>query len=104
MSDEQQGQGQAQTPEPRPIGEQWGEAISADRQVQLQGYLDRWEGEAEHGDRNGPFHEVKLTGAEMFWLAARTPAGATRDPEALEAAQARLQDRPEFVGLDLSDL
>jgi uncharacterized protein YjbI with pentapeptide repeats len=36
----------------------------------LKGYLDRWEAEADHGERTGPFQAVWLTGADVFWLAA----------------------------------
>jgi uncharacterized protein YjbI with pentapeptide repeats len=34
----------------------------------LQGHLDRWQAEAEHGERKGPFFRVRLTGADVFWL------------------------------------
>lgn len=51
-------------------GDKWGEPISAERQTELKGYLDRWEAEADHGERTGPFQAVWLTGADVFWLAA----------------------------------
>jgi Pentapeptide repeats (8 copies) len=50
----------------------WGDPISSERQAELQGYLDRWQAEADHGDRNGPFAQVQLTGADVYWLAKRS--------------------------------
>src|SRR5689334_14556917 len=48
----------------------YGQPISADRQAKLQQMLDAWDGpNADHGDRKGPFDGVRLTGAEVFWLA-----------------------------------
>jgi hypothetical protein len=57
----------------------WGQAISAERQAELQVYLDRWEAETDHGQRQGPFDREgregtgdtvpRLTGADVFWLA-----------------------------------
>src|SRR5260370_18800005 len=47
----------------------WGDAISEERQAELQGILDAWN--AAHGDRKGPFDRVSLTGADAFWLAER---------------------------------
>jgi hypothetical protein len=46
----------------------------------LQGYLDRWAAETDHGERKGPFDEQNspsrffraLTGADVSWLAAQT--------------------------------
>jgi uncharacterized protein YjbI with pentapeptide repeats len=56
-------------------GEKWGDPISEERQAELQGYLDRWEVEIDHGERKGPFDTepgksgVWLTGADVSWLA-----------------------------------
>src|SRR5215469_4851590 len=57
----------------------WGQPISPERQAELQGYLDRWEAETNHGGRKGPFDYDKpnreewarrqLTGADVYWLA-----------------------------------
>jgi uncharacterized protein YjbI with pentapeptide repeats len=44
----------------------------------LQGYLNRWEAEMDHGERKGPFDQgagrpgVNLTGADVSWLATQT--------------------------------
>jgi hypothetical protein len=59
-------------------GNRWGEPISAERQAELQGYLDRWEAETDHGEREGPFDggllklSVDLTGADVLWLAEQS--------------------------------
>src|SRR5262245_32609216 len=85
MSDEQQQSEQRQTqqpstcPHPEAVGKRWGDLISEERQRELQGYLDRWTQEGDHGERKGPFdftgrsdevHErLHLTGADVSWLA-----------------------------------
>jgi hypothetical protein len=83
MSDEQQRQ-QVQVAQAEAqagtTGDRWGDPISIERQVQLQGYLDRWwAAETDHGERKGPFDTdrlgeagVQLTGADVFWLAAQS--------------------------------
>jgi hypothetical protein len=59
----------------------WGKQISAERQAELQGYLDHWAAETNRGERRGPFdHEigasalagVRLTGSDVFWLAEQS--------------------------------
>ncbi len=40
--------------------------------LELQGYLDRWQAEADHGERKGPFADVALTGADVHWLAKQS--------------------------------
>jgi len=62
-------------PHPEAIGRRWGDPINVARKAQLQVYLDRWETEADHGERKGPFHDVDLTGADAYWLARMTGAG-----------------------------
>ena len=48
---------------------------SEERQAELQGYLDRWAAETDHGDRKGPFDlgpnqfTLWLTGADVSWFA-----------------------------------
>jgi hypothetical protein len=56
----------------------WGQPSSAERQAELQGYLDRWDAETAYGNRRGPFDRgisqdqaPRLTGADVFWLAER---------------------------------
>jgi hypothetical protein len=69
MSDEsgqdQQGQSEQQPPK-------WGDPISPERQAELQGYLDRRQAETDHGKRKGPFDDIELTGADVFWLAEQS--------------------------------
>jgi hypothetical protein len=68
-------------PHPEAVGKRWGDPISAERQAELQGYLDRWEAETDHGERRGPFDTgagqgmgVSLTGADVSWLAEQEQA------------------------------
>jgi uncharacterized protein YjbI with pentapeptide repeats len=64
------GQGeQEQSQEQAP---KWGDPISPERQTELQGYLDRWQAETDHGERKGPFDHVMLTGADAYWLAEQS--------------------------------
>lgn len=62
-----------QTPAPR-----WGEFPTPERQAELTQRLQAWDQEREHGERQGPFDNtglaspyISLTGADVFWLAAR---------------------------------
>lgn len=71
QSDQGQPQEQASA-----VAEKWGDPISPERQAELQGYLDRWEEETDHGERKGPFYKlpgkdlgVSLTGADVGCLA-----------------------------------
>jgi hypothetical protein len=63
-------------PHPEAVGTRWGDPISADRQAELQGHLDRWEAGADEDERGGPFGgrpramAMRLTGAGVYWLAA----------------------------------
>ncbi len=72
-------------PHPEAVGTRWGDPIIEKRQAELQGYLDRWAAETDHGERKGPFDKeragppdmtsevirVLLTGADVSWLADR---------------------------------
>jgi uncharacterized protein YjbI with pentapeptide repeats len=58
-------------PHPEAVGKRWGDPISEQRQAELQGYLDRWQAETDHGERKGPFAVVRLTGADARWVADR---------------------------------
>ena len=72
----------AETPQ---IGEAWGDAISEERQRELEATLAAWEAETDHGERRGPFDRVGgsgrlfLTGADVFYLAARALVHAKPD-------------------------
>lgn len=62
----------AETASPPEQGEtpRWGEAITAERQSELQSMLDAWNApDADHGARNGPFDGISLTGSDVSWLA-----------------------------------
>ena len=61
------------------VGKRWGDPISEERQAELQGYFDRWAAETDHGERKGPFDAqqgtalgVRLTGADVSWLAEQS--------------------------------
>jgi len=87
---EQQAATESPRPHPESTGIYWGDSISMERQQELQGYLDRWEAESDHGERKGPFdtqrmeerpltsqgvikdrntERLNLTGADVCWLA-----------------------------------
>jgi hypothetical protein len=51
----------------------WGQPISEERQRELAGMLAAWDAPgAKHGERKGPFDSVRLTGAEVAWLAEKS--------------------------------
>ena len=58
------------------IGELWGEFPPLERCGELKRMLEAWDQETNHKGRSGPFSEVKLTGADVFWLAERTKVAA----------------------------
>lgn len=58
--------------EQKAVGDAWGDDISEERKAVLEQRLQAWQAEADHGERKGPFDGVPLTGADVFWLAART--------------------------------
>jgi uncharacterized protein YjbI with pentapeptide repeats len=76
MSQEQKTQTTSACPHPEAVGKRWGDPISAERQAELQGYLDAWNAPGtDHGDQQGPFdlyHTTALTGADVYWLAEQT--------------------------------
>jgi hypothetical protein len=61
-------------------GYRWGDPISEGRQAQLEAKLKEWETAADHGERAGPFDggpfRIRLTGADVFYLAACALAGS----------------------------
>jgi hypothetical protein len=86
------------------VSNKWGIPIGKERQAELQGYLDRWQAETDHGARRGPFDEgpekpgVQLTGADVFWLSMRLLAGRFgigAGEEAIAEAWGRLQKAAE---------
>lgn len=82
MSDDSQhSEQQSETTTATTTGVKWGDPINPERQAELQGYLDRWQEETDHGERRGPFEKgpgqrgVHLTGADVFWLAEQRKHG-----------------------------
>jgi hypothetical protein len=104
MSDEQQRRhqavqvAQAEAQAETATGDRWGGPISADRQAELQGYLDRWAAETNHGERTGPFDwlgepgEQRLTGADVFWLAQQSGLNTLGQVPNLHLEGERLED------------
>jgi len=58
-------------PHPEAVGKRYGDPIGEERQAELQGTLDAWDAETDHGERTGPFAGVELTGADVYWLVER---------------------------------
>lgn len=88
----------------------WGEAIPPERQIELEARLQAWadEGEAGHGQGTSPFAwdnwRQQLTGADVFYLAARALAGPDGDAAALQRAATQLRNKEQRYFLDLSAL
>lgn len=100
----------------------WGDEPSEERKRELQDMLDAWNApDADRRERKGPFdaHKVlvwesdierrRLTGADVFWLAAQALAGADgapASPDALDATMASLRatDPGESFAFNLSTL
>jgi uncharacterized protein YjbI with pentapeptide repeats len=83
-------------------GKRWGDDISEERQHELEAILAVWDAETDHGDREGPFdhfglkgldaERLKLSGADVFYLAARTLVGsASQSNLDLDSARATLR-------------
>jgi hypothetical protein len=65
-------------PHPEAAGMRWGDPISEERQAGLQALADRqqeWAANAEVERGDSLFTDVRLTGADMFWLASSALAG-----------------------------
>jgi hypothetical protein len=85
-----------------PLGAAWGESITKKRAAKLEATLQAWNQEADHGERKGPFDNgpdnlgIPLTGADVFWLAARSLAG-TGEAQAVAEQMDRLRALPRMV-------
>jgi uncharacterized protein YjbI with pentapeptide repeats len=55
-------------------GDAWGDDIIVERKATLEARLQAWEQEVDHDGKRGPFERFRLTGADVFWLAARSIA------------------------------
>src|SRR5579883_2322968 len=64
----------------------WGDPVTAARAGFLSGHLQHWKNKTGRGDRRGPFDGMRLTGADVFWL-----AGATLCLEASSLSQAQAE-------------
>ncbi len=99
---------------PATTGDRWGDEIPEERVRELEEMLRAWDAETDHGDRKGPFDSgpdkvgVQLTGADVFYLAARALVGTTTtDGPIADVAAAReaLMSDPDLrYSLDLSAL
>jgi hypothetical protein len=65
-------------PHPEAVGMRWGDPISEERQAGLQAQADQqreWAANAEAERGDSLFTDVRLTGADVFWLASSALAG-----------------------------
>lgn len=62
------------------LGDRWGDDITSERKAELEAKLQQWEAEVDQLEKQGPFARfhstTALTGADVFWLAARSLAGS----------------------------
>jgi uncharacterized protein YjbI with pentapeptide repeats len=87
-------------------GDAWGDDISEERKAMLEAELQAWEQEVDHKGRKGPFdagrepiiggplNRERLTGADVFWLAARSVAGSGNETAIVTA---KAQIRPNLL-------
>jgi hypothetical protein len=95
MSNSQKQQGPST---PRKLtGDSWGDPITDDRKAELEMKQRAWE--IDHGDRPGPFADVHLTGADVFWLAKKALVDVYGDIPAVEQT---LRDPRHSFLLDIS--
>ena len=80
------------TSTPKPPVPKWGDPISKERQAELRAILDAWNAETEHGKRHGPFAGVRLTGADVGWLAEQSRREEYGGIPHLHLEQADLRD------------
>lgn len=88
---ERQAQHWAMCPHPEAVGTRWGDPIGVERQAELMDLADHqraWADAPDHRGQESAFKGVRLTGADVFWLAAYAMAGPRGD---VAAAQERLR-------------
>jgi hypothetical protein len=71
------------------LGDRWGDAISTERATELEARQQRWEDGSDRDGRAGPFAQLPLTGADVFWLATRARLAALAEGGASPEEQAR---------------
>jgi hypothetical protein len=73
-------------------GDKWGELPTPERQHSLLDQLAAWDAKTDHGGRRNPFDgdDHRLTGADVFFLAAHVLVGTNPNFPDLAAAQASL--------------
>ncbi len=103
QSEDVKGETQEQAPSEEPyfpdlkLGKAWGESITKQGADKLEARLLQWATEADHGRRMGPFDNwsdedvVPFSGAEVFWVAARTSAGTSDVQAVAEMAELLLR-------------
>jgi hypothetical protein len=85
-------------------GIRWGDGISDERTATLEAMLREWE-EIDHHGRAGPFDQLPLTGADVFWLVARARADSVGEVEEVKDQLCKMCDTsPEDAGFDFSTL
>lgn len=57
--------------QPGPVEKRWGTRPTEQRQAELEKMRREWEAEGDPGNRRGPFDNVTLDGADVFWLAVQ---------------------------------
>jgi uncharacterized protein YjbI with pentapeptide repeats len=83
-------------PENQHLGEKWGEFPPSERQAELKQRLQAWDQEDDHSLLCGPFAGFKLTGADVYWLAAHAAGNGD-----IAAGNISLQDRrKQFITTD----
>jgi uncharacterized protein YjbI with pentapeptide repeats len=102
MGEEPAGAPEGESPQ---YGDTWGEDIPPERKAELEELAERqraWAKQPEATRDDSHFNGVLVTGAEVFYLAARAHAGPDADAELLDAAAARLRSDDSLVRRGIS--
>ncbi|HEV2236156.1 MAG TPA: hypothetical protein VGR57_05790 [Ktedonobacterales bacterium] len=94
------------TPTTTPPADAWGQPITDARKAELDALAKRqraWADQPPAGRSDSPCKGVALTGADVFWLAARALTGPTGDTASFEALL-RSADPVERFSVDVSAL
>ena len=102
MSDENR-----QGEQPEEQAPKWGDPVSPERQAELDALAVRqrtWAAQPEATRGDSPLKDVRLTGADAFWLAKRALAGPEGDAHALATAETHILRDERPVDLHSSSL